>query len=115
MLCLKKKAGNLRVDKLRAILLYEADFNQKNKKIGKDMMYTAEDLKVIAQEKFRSRANLSLIDHSLNIQLTYDIIRQKKRPSAVCLNDAKSCYDRIVHSVASMAMQRVGAPVEPII
>ena len=45
----------------------------------------------------------------------YDIIRQKKHPGAWCSNDAKSCYDRIVHSVASLAMQRVGAPVEPII
>ena len=55
------------------------------------------------------------IDQSLNKRLTYDIIRQKKRPGALCSNDAKSCYDRIVHSVASLAMQRVGAPVEPII
>ena len=33
----------------------------------------------------------------------------------MCSNDAKSCYDRIVHLVASLAMQRVGAPVEPIV
>ena len=78
-------------------------------------MYTAEDLKVIAQEQFGSRAGHTSIDQSLNKRLTLDIIRQKKRPSAVCSNDAKSCYDRIVHSVASLAMQRVGAPVEPIV
>jgi hypothetical protein len=55
-----KKTGNFRVEKLRAILVYyEADFNQNNKKIGRDMMYTAEYLKVIAQEQFGSRANLS--------------------------------------------------------
>jgi hypothetical protein len=81
---LEKQTGNFRVDKLRAISLYEADFNQNNKKIGRDMMYTAEDLKVIAQEQFGSRANLSSIDHSLNKRLTYNIIRQKKQPSAVC-------------------------------
>ena len=112
---LEKQAMNFWVDKLRAILLYEADFNQNNKKFGREMMYTAEDLQAIAPEQFGSRAGLTAIDHSLNKRLTYDIIRQKKRPSAVCLNDAKSCYDRIVHSVASLAMQRVGAPVEPII
>ena len=112
---LEKQAMNFRVDKLRAILLYEADFNQNNKKIGREMMYTAEDLQAIAPEQFGSRSGLTSIDHSLNKRLTYDIIRQKKRPSAVCSNDAKSCYDRIVHSVASLAMQRVGAPVEPII
>ena len=30
-------------------------------------------------------------------------------------NDAKSCYDRIVHAAASLSMQRVGMPTEPII
>ena len=39
----------------------------------------------------------------------------KEKTWCIVFNDAKSCYDRIVHSVASLAMQRVGAPVEPII
>jgi hypothetical protein len=39
---LEKKKGNFRVDKLRAILLYEANFNRNNKKLGRDVMYTAE-------------------------------------------------------------------------
>ena len=112
---LEKQKGNFRVDKLRAILLYEADFNQNNKKIGREMMFKAEDLKAIAKEQFGSRSRLTAIDQSLNKRLTYDIIRQKKRPGALCSNDAKSCYDRIVHSVASLAMQRVGAPLEPIV
>ena len=112
---LEKQKGNYRVDKLRAILLYEADFNQNNKKLGREMMFKAEDLRAIAKEQFGSRSRLTAIDQSLNKRLTYDIIRQKRRPGALCSNDAKSCYDRIVHSVASLAMQRVGAPVEPII
>ena len=29
-------------------------------------------------------------------------------------NDAKSCYDRIVHSIASIAMQRMGLPIQPV-
>lgn len=29
-------------------------------------------------------------------------------------NDAKSCYDCIVHSIASIAMQRMGLPIQPI-
>ena len=78
-------------------------------------MFTAEDLKAIAKEQFGSRAGLTAIDQSLNKRLTYDLMQQRKRPGALCSNDAKSCYDRIVHSVASLAMQRVGAPVEPIV
>jgi hypothetical protein len=45
---LEKKKGNFRVDKLRAILLYEANFNQNNKKLARDMMYTVEQLKVVS-------------------------------------------------------------------
>jgi hypothetical protein len=48
---LQKKVGNIRVDTLRAILLYEADCNHNNKKLGRDTMYTAEMLKVIAKEQ----------------------------------------------------------------
>ena len=29
-------------------------------------------------------------------------------------NDAKACYDRILHSVASLTMQRIGMPLAPI-
>ena len=67
------------------------------------------------RDRYGSRSQLTAIDQSLNKRLTYDIIRQKKRPGALCSNDAKSCYGWIVHSVASLAMQRVGDPVEPII
>jgi hypothetical protein len=49
---LEKKKGNFRVDKLRAILLYEANFNQNNKKLGRDMMYTVEQLQVVAKEQY---------------------------------------------------------------
>ena len=37
------------------------------------------------------------------------------KPLAVCSNDAKFCYDRIVHSVASLALQRTGMPLGPAI
>jgi hypothetical protein len=39
-----------------------------------------------------------------------------KIPATICSNDAKSCYDRrIVHSIASLSMQRVKVPPGPII
>jgi hypothetical protein len=47
---------------------------------------------------------------AVNKVLTYDLMRQLKRPGAVCSNDAKSCYDLIGHTVASLAMQRMGVP-----
>ena len=112
---LEKKAGNTRVDSLRTILLFEADANQNFKKVGRDMMYQAEDLDALAQEQFGSRKTLSAVDQSLNKRLTFDLMRQLKRPGALCSNNAKSCYDRVVHSIASICMQRVGVPQEPIV
>ena len=59
---LEKKKGNFRVDKLRAILLHEANFNQNNKKLGRDMMYTAEQLQMVAKEQYGSRKHKAAIE-----------------------------------------------------
>ena len=44
-----------------------------------------------------------------------DIARQLRKPTGIGSCDLKSCYDRISHAFASIAMQRGGAPIEPII
>ena len=79
------------------------------------MMHQAEELNALAQEQFGSQKTLSSVDQSLNKRLTFDLMRQFKKPGALCSNDAKSCYDRVVHSIASICMQRVGVPQEPIV
>jgi hypothetical protein len=112
---LEKKKGVYNIDKLRAILLYEADFNQNNKKLGRDMLALAEEYNAIAPEQFGSRKFLSAVDQSLNKALTFDIWRQNRTCAALCSNDAKGCYDRIVHNVASFCMQQVRVPKEPIV
>jgi hypothetical protein len=38
--------------------------------------------------------------------LSFDLVRQQRRTAALCSNDTKSCYDRVVHSVTSIAMQQ---------
>ncbi len=50
---------------------------------------------------------------ALNKRLTMDILRQKRQAGALCSNDAKSCYDRIVHWVATLSLMRAGARFEP--
>jgi hypothetical protein len=112
---LLKKPGNFRVDSLRTILLYEADFNQNNKLLGRRMMAHAERLGLLAPEQYGSRHSLSAIAHAVNKRLTFDLISQKKRPCILCSNDAKSCYDRIVHSAATLCMRRVGMPEAPVV
>ena len=111
---LQKQIGNFQIEKLRAILLYEADFNQNNKRYGRHLMYLAEKHNALAIEQFGSRKNRSAIDQSLNKSLTYDLWRQHRSSGALCSNDAKSCYDRIIHNFASLCLQRLGSPIEPI-
>jgi hypothetical protein len=112
---LQKKEGVFLVDKLRAILLYESDFNQNNKRFGREIMHLAEKYNALAVEQFGSRKSKSAIDQSLNKALTFDLWRQFRIPGAVCSSDARACYDRMVHPFASICLQRLGAPVEPII
>jgi hypothetical protein len=42
--------------------------------------------------------------------LLADVMRQRKLAGAFCMNDAKSCYDRIVHAPAALCMPRQGVP-----
>ena len=112
---LQKQQGNYRVEKLRAILLYEADFNQNNKRYGRQIINLAEKYNALAVEQFGSRKHRSAIDQSLNKANTYDLWRQQRTPGALCSNDAKTCYDRIIHSFASLCLQRLGSPIKPII
>jgi hypothetical protein len=73
-------------------------------------MRIAEKTHSLAPEQYGSRRGHRAIDLAVNKALTYDLLRQLKRPGAICSNDARSCYDLIGHSQASIAMQRNGVP-----
>ena len=101
------------LDKLRTIVLYEADFNHENKRLGKDAMGMALKQGMIAKEQF-SRPGRSAQDNALSKRLVFDYFRLQKRPFGMCACDLKSCYDRVVHTAASLALQRVGVPISQI-
>ena len=108
---LEKKPGVAKVSKLRTILLYEADYNQNNKALGRTMMAYAERQQLLAPEQYGSRKHHSAVYQGLNKVLTFDLFRQQRQPGALCSNDAKSCYDRIGHTAAGLAMRRCGIPI----
>ena len=58
---LTKEHGNFRIDWLRIILLYEADYNFNNKMLGKMMMYHAEKENRLAPEQYGSRRSKTAI------------------------------------------------------
>jgi hypothetical protein len=70
------------------------------------MMKDGEAYKQLAWEQYGSREGNNAIDQALNKVLSFDLIRQARVDSAMCSNDAKSCYDRIVHAIASILMQQ---------
>ena len=83
----------------------DAELNINNKKLGQDMMFNAKANHALPLEQYGSRKNLQSVTAALNKRLTMDLLRQKRQAGALCSNDAKSCYDRIVHSVACLSMR----------
>jgi hypothetical protein len=100
---------------MRTIQLMHSEFNMNNKKLGRDVMAHAERFKALAPEQFGSRKNHHSILAALNKRLTMDLLRQQRQAGALCANDAKSCYDRIVHNIATLAIRRLGMPAAPIL
>lgn len=103
-----KKAQSSDVTKLRIIVLFHALFNMVNKRVARSMLLQAETLGLIPAEIYGSRPHHQANICALNKVLTYDVLRQNHCLAALCSNDATACYDRIVHAVASLCMQRLG-------
>jgi len=107
---IEKTTGDFNVDKLRIILLFEADFNANNKWMGRAVMYQAEQERLLADEQFGSRKFKSAIFQCFNKLLLYDLARFRRTPMALCSNDAKSCYDQITLVAATLCLCRLGCP-----
>ena len=105
---LEKKPGVNNVEKLRIILLFNSEFNFSNGITGRQIMKTGEEHSIIAREQYGSRKGHTAIEQALNKRLTFDLWRMERTTGALVSNDAKSCYDRIAHSVAAIAMRRMG-------
>jgi hypothetical protein len=61
------------------------------------MMKDGEAYEQLAWEQYGSCEGNNEIDQALNKVLSFDFIRQDQMDAAMCSNDVKSCYDRIVH------------------
>jgi hypothetical protein len=90
-----KKSGITQLSSLRTIVLFPVDCNFAFKHIGKEMMKIAEATNSLAPERYGSRKNHRAIDLAVCKVLTYDLLRQLKRPGAICSNDARSCKPQL--------------------
>jgi len=105
---IEKLAGNNNIKKLWIIMLFEADFNN-NKWLGWVMMKLVEH-NLIAPEQYGSHQHKAAITQCLNKRLFYDYHRFNWQLTALCSNDAKSCYDCIILIVAALSLCWLGAP-----
>jgi hypothetical protein len=84
----------------------EADFNFYNGLMfAKRMIKRMEQNSWIPPEIYGGRKNHEVIDVAMNCRLVADIARQWRAPLAIASVDAQTCYDRMAHSVALIAMQ----------
>jgi len=73
-------------------------------------MVNAECHQALAAEQYGSRKGKAAGIQCLNKRLYYDYIRGMQIPAALCSNDAKSCYDRIVLIIVALCLCQLGAP-----
>ena len=111
---LEKMYGCTLVNKLRAILLMEAEFNFSNEVIyGVRMMDNVRKYGYMPEEIY-SEKRKTADDGSLAKVLFYDIVRQTHTSAGLASIDAANCYDSIAHAIASLVFQAFGVPEEAI-
>lgn len=101
---LEKVAGVALVNKLRAILLMEADYNFFNKwAFGHHALNRLYAEGYIPGDQYSQRESTAE-DARLDNRLTTDLSRQLRIPLAAISVDADKCYDRINHIIMSLAL-----------
>ena len=99
---LEKIAGVCLVEKLRAIQLYEADFNCYNQFVfGRQAMQRLTDIGYVPEELFSQKGSTAE-DAKFDKTLMADLSRQARHPMAVTSADAAYCYDRVNHVIMSL-------------
>ena len=68
------KNRSIQYQKMRTIQLMNAEFNINNKKLGKDMMYFAEESRTILRKQYGSSQNHQSIKALLNKRLTCNVL-----------------------------------------
>ena len=77
--------------------------------MGNKVLANAEKHKRLNRGQQGSRKGMRAAHAALKKTLWWDIVRYKRRPAALCSNDALSCYDRMVHNIVIMSMLSMGA------
>ena len=108
---IEKDPGNPRIERLRVIHLFEADYNLSLKLLwGKRMVHQGEDNNCFGKQQHGSRPDHQAINAVHMKTLTYDLTRILRVSLIMFDNDATGCFDRIIVALAMIAALRLGMP-----
>ena len=103
---LEKISKSTNVQKLREILLLEADFNTLHKIVfNSRIIPTLEDAGIIPYEITSGRRIQLAIYLVLNKKLLVDIANIQKRTIVTICADVTNCYNRVIYLFASLCAQ----------
>jgi hypothetical protein len=109
---IEKVKGLSRIDKLRVIHLYEADYNLVLKIIwARKSVWNAEKNNTLHEGQSGSRPNHRAIDVVLRKEMRYMYARMTRTQLGTIDNDAKSCFDRILCNIAMLVSNYNGIPI----
>jgi hypothetical protein len=110
---IEKTPGLPRIDKLRVIHLYEADWSLIQKFfVAFKLNKLASAKGTVPIEQAGGRPGRSAIELAASRVLTFETIRLQRLSGAVVYNDAKACYDRVIENISNLALLKQGLPIE---
>jgi hypothetical protein len=108
---IKKDPGAPKINRLRIIHLFEADFNLLLKIYwGSRLVWRAKDMNMLNPGQHGSVPGRTAMELVMLNQLSNDICRSAKINIIRFDNDASACYDRILVHLGMMAARRCGMP-----
>ena len=110
---IEKIPGTPKINKLRVIHLYEADYNAFNKLIWqRGIVWEAHKNNSLNPAQSGSRPNHNCIDVVMSKSQKYIYSSLTRTSMATMDNGAKSCYDRMVATLALLVSHKFGVPTE---
>lgn len=103
-----KEVGNYKIHRLRVIHIYEADFNLLLAIKWRQLLQSADQRTLINDGLFGGRPGCEAQSLAFLEELKYDISYTTRRTLFNFDNDATSCYDRIIVSLASLINRKYG-------
>ena len=106
-LVIPKRQKTSHLKDLRRISLFDSEFNHFNSEVGREGMKKGMECNALAKEQFCCPGRSS-IDQLILKRCTIDHMHFKRQCYSLASCDLSGCYNRIIHTAAALALQRIG-------